>query len=85
VREIESQPIRRHERALLMHVRAQPLSQRRMEQVSGRMIPPRRISNRPVHRSGHAIAGGQASALNGHEVRAHEARRRFAYARDARP
>ena len=38
VREVETQPIRRHHRTLLRHMRSEHLSQRLMQQMRGRMV-----------------------------------------------
>ena len=50
VREIESQPVRCDERPGLTHVRAKTLAERRVEQVSGRVIAPRRVARAPRRR-----------------------------------
>ena len=44
VHEVEPQPIRRHERTRLLHVRAEDLAQRRVQQVRRRVIAPRRVA-----------------------------------------
>ena len=45
VHEVEPQPIRRDERARLLDVRAQHLPQRRVEQVRGGVVAPRRVAH----------------------------------------
>ena len=50
MREIKAQPVRRHQRPRLLHVRPQRLAQRRVQQMGGGMIAPRRdpaARNRP--------------------------------------
>ncbi len=49
VREVESEPVRRDERAGLTHVGAEPLPERRVEEVSGRVIAPRRVASARVN------------------------------------
>ena len=44
VRKIEPQPIRRHERALLLNVLAEHRAQRRVQQMRGRVIEHRRLA-----------------------------------------
>ena len=48
MREVETQPIRRHERALLLHVIAQHAPQRLMQDVRRRVIGARRAAARMV-------------------------------------
>ena len=49
VREVEPQPIRRHERPGLLDVRAEHLAQRRVEQVSGGVVAARRVARLDAH------------------------------------
>ena len=44
VREVETQPVRCHQRALLDHVRSQFAPQRRMQQMRGGMIEADRVT-----------------------------------------
>ncbi len=48
VHEVEAQAIGRDERARLLHVRAEHLAQRRVEQMRRRVIPARRVAHRRV-------------------------------------
>ena len=73
VREVEAQPVRRDERSLLAHVRAQPLAQRGVQQVRGRVIAARRVAPRRVHGRRHPVAGRELCLSPMHEVRAHVA------------
>jgi hypothetical protein len=43
--EVEPQPIGRHERAGLLHVRAQDRAESSMEQMRGRVIPSSRVTD----------------------------------------
>ena len=56
VDEVEPQPIRRDERARLLDVSAEHLAQRRMKQVRGRVIAPRRVAQISVDLGRHDIA-----------------------------
>ena len=49
VREVEAQPIGRHQRAFLLHVSAEHLAQRRMQQMRGGMIQYRGGAPRTIH------------------------------------
>src|SRR5688500_19041316 len=44
VREVESEPIRRHERAGLLDVRTEHVPERGVEEVCRRMVAPRRVT-----------------------------------------
>ena len=46
VHEVEAQPIRRDQRAGLLHVRAEHLPQRRVQEVRGRVVPACRVAHR---------------------------------------
>ena len=71
VAEVEAQPVRRDQRAGLPHVRSQHLTQRRMQQMSsrvvaGRVLPPHGVDVR-VHRVAHDDAAlGDLAEVDGH-------------------
>ena len=56
VREVEAQPVRRHERPGLLHVRAQHLSQGGVHQVGGRVVAARGIAQTLVDVRRHGVA-----------------------------
>ena len=49
VREVEPQPVGRHQRAALLDVRPEHLAQRRVQQVGGGVVPARRVARLVVH------------------------------------
>ena len=55
VREVETQAVGRDERARLLHVRAEHLAQRRVQQVRGRVVAPRRVAARVVDDCGDGL------------------------------
>ena len=64
VDEIESQPVGRDERACLLHVRAEHLSQRGVEQVCRCVVSARCIASRCVDFGGDDVALVQRPAFN---------------------
>ena len=64
LREIETQPVGRDQRALLCHMRAQPVAQRGVEQVRGRMVGADRIAALDVDRQPDGIAHLDRSRLD---------------------
>ena len=60
VREIEAQPVRRHQRARLLDVRAQNVAQRGVHQVRRRVIALVVLAAGGVGLAGHAIADAQS-------------------------
>ena len=67
--EIEPQPIRGHERAGLLDVRAEHLPQRRMKQVGRRMIAAGRVANLIHDFGGHDLPAAEASRIDAREVK----------------
>ncbi len=59
MREVEAQPVRRHQRARLLDVRAQNVAQRRVHQVRRRVVALVALAPRGVGFAGHAIADAQ--------------------------
>ena len=59
VREVEAQAVGRDQRALLRDMTAQPVSQRRVQQVRRRVIGADRITARDVDRQLHRVAAGK--------------------------
>ena len=59
MREIEAQPVRRHQRTRLLHVRAQNVAQRRVHQVRRRVVALVALAPRGVGFRRHAIAHAQ--------------------------
>ena len=59
--EVETQPVGRHERAFLLHMRAQHLAQRRVQQVRGRMVQYDRRAAFGIDLGGNAVADCDAS------------------------
>jgi len=62
MREVEAQPVRRHQRPLLAYVLAQHGAQGGMQQVGGGVVPPDGLAASPVNGgervlSGHDLAG----------------------------
>ena len=70
VDEVEPQPVGRDERSRLLHVRAQHLPQRGVEQVRRGVIAPRRVARLVVNRGGHDVARLQHALGNAYPVRA---------------
>ena len=70
VHEVEPQPIRRHQRAGLLHVRAEHLAQRRVQQMRRRVVPPRRVADRRVDFRRDDVARREAPGGHAHAVRA---------------
>ena len=62
VDEVEAQPIGRDERSGLLDVRAEHLSKRRMQQVSGRVIAPRGVADGRGDGRGHQVAPANGAA-----------------------
>ena len=56
VHEVEPQAVRRHQRARLLHVRAEHLAQRRVQQVGGRVIAARGVAQVVVDLGRHQVA-----------------------------
>lgn len=61
VREVEAQAIRRHQRALLLDMRAQHLAQGRMQQVGGRVVEDGTGATRGIDGRHHVVADLQAA------------------------
>src|SRR5688500_7956188 len=59
--EVETQAIRRHERAGLLDMRAKHLAQRRMDQVRRSVIAPCCIAQRAINFGGHEVANRKTS------------------------
>jgi hypothetical protein len=56
VRKVEAQPVRMHRRPSLLHMRAQHLPQRRVQQMRSGVIAPDRVAPLAVHYGAHMIA-----------------------------
>ena len=74
VHEVEAQPIGRDQRSRLLHVRAEHLAQRRVQQMRRRVVAPRRIANLGVDFGGDDVAdaqlpGGDADAVGARQAR----------------
>ena len=72
--EIEAQAIGRHERAGLLHVAAEHLAERRVQQVRRGVIPPRRVPHLGVDFGGDDVADAKRAGVHAHAVRARQAR-----------
>jgi hypothetical protein len=77
VRKVEAQPLRMHRRPGLLHMRAQHLPQRRVQQMRPRMIAPDRVAPLAIHDGAHVIADRQR-LLEQSLVRAHALHRQHA-------
>jgi hypothetical protein len=82
MREVEPQPVGRHERPGLLDVRAERAAQRRVQQVRRRMVPPDGVATRHINGCGHADARRERPRLHRHRVRAGAARRQARHAGD---
>ena len=77
MRKIEAQPVRMHRRPRLLHMRAQNLPQRRVQQMRPGMVAPDRVAPHSIHNRIHAIAHRQV-LLQNRLVRAHALHRQHA-------
>ncbi len=57
VGEVETQPLRANQRARLLHVPADDLPKRRVQQVGRSVMPPGRVAPVAVHGGSHRVAG----------------------------
>ena len=74
-REVEAELVRPHGRAGLLHVVAEHVAQRLLEQVRRGVVRHRREPHRPGHDRAHPVAGGEALALEEQRLVAVEAER----------
>ena len=82
--EVEAQAVGGDERAGLLHVRAQHLAQRRVQQVGGRVIAAGGISPFHVNVRRHQVAKGEPAFDVFYAVHARQARAEARHAGDAR-
>ena len=69
MREIEAQPVGRHQRSLLLHVGAEHLAQRRVQQMGGAVIEHSRLAACAVHLRRERVADANAALREASEVR----------------
>src|ERR1700730_17392109 len=69
MREIEAQPVGRHQRSFLLYVGAEYLAQRRVQQMRGAVIERRRLAPGAVHVSLEGVADTNAALLDVTRVR----------------
>src|ERR1700682_2179333 len=69
MREIEAQPVGRHQRSLLLYVAAQYLAQRRVQQMRGAVIERSRLAPGAVHLRLERVADTNAALLEMTRVR----------------
>ena len=70
VHEVEAQPIGGDERAGLLHVGAEHLPQRGVQQVGGRVVAPRGVAQFLVHRGAHGVVRPERALLDDDLVQA---------------